>query len=61
MSRIEASGVHRGVRSGIRSAGRPDFSDYPLDTGIPTESDTCSGDTSEVVAGEANAHLGNPA
>ncbi|HWT82909.1 MAG TPA: hypothetical protein VN648_29350, partial [Candidatus Methylomirabilis sp.] len=60
MSRIGPSGVDRGVRTGIRYAGRPDLSDYLLDKGIRHESNTCSGDPGEVAEGEVNTHLGNP-
>ena len=60
MSRIGPSGVDRGVRTGIRYAGRPDLSDYLLDKGIRHESNTCPGDPGEVADGESDAHLGNP-
>ena len=43
-----------------RPAGRPGFSAYPLDWGILPESNTVSGDPSEVADGEVKAHLGNP-
>ena len=32
----------------------------PLDTGIRTEFNRCSGNPGEVAEGEVNAHLGNP-
>ena len=50
----------RGVRSGIRPAGRPDLADFPLDTGIRPGSNRSSADAGEVPDGEVNAHLGNP-
>jgi len=60
MSRIDTSGLDRSVRPGTRSAGHPELSNYPLDTGIWPESNTCSGDPAEVAGSEVNAHLGNP-
>jgi hypothetical protein len=38
----------------------PVFSDHPLDTGNPAESNACSGGPGKVADGEVNAHLGNP-
>ena len=55
MSGIGPSAVYRGVRSGSRPV-----SVYPLDRGIRPESNTSSGDPSEVADGEVKAHLGNP-
>src|SRR4051794_19448502 len=60
MSRIGPCGVHRGVRSGSRTAGRPDFSEDPLDTGIRPASNPCWGDPGDVADGEVNAHLEIP-
>ena len=60
MFRIGPCGVHRGVRSGTRPAGRPVFSDHPLDTGTRPQSNTYSGEPGEVPNDEVNAHLGNP-
>jgi hypothetical protein len=60
MSGIRPSAVYRDVRSGSRPAGRPDLTAYHLDRGIRPESNTSSGDPSEVADGESKAHLRNP-
>ena len=60
MSRIGPCGVDQGVRSGTRPAGRPVFSDDPLDADIRPESNARSEGPDKVVDGEVNAHLGNP-
>jgi hypothetical protein len=60
MSRIGPCGVHRGVRLGIESVGRPNAADYSLETGIRPESNTRPEGPGEVPYGVVNAHLEKP-
>ena len=47
------------IGKGERILMDPDFSDDLLDAGIPNDSNRCSGEPDEAVAGEGNAHPGN--